>query len=189
LAREKEFGLPISGIGGITNWRDAVEFILLGSSSVQVCTEVMLKGYRIVEDMIDGLENYMQEKGFATIDQMVGKAIPAFSEWGDLDLNYETVAKIDASKCIGCQVCVAACQAATSARSSAPSPAASPCSPSPTATNPPPGISTSTTASRCGRRRVRTKKDIHRRGRGERRGRQKRGRDGVSSSARLNMMS
>jgi dihydropyrimidine dehydrogenase (NAD+) subunit PreA len=109
LAREKEFGLPISGIGGITNWRDAVEFILLGSSSVQVCTEVMLKGYRIVEDMIDGLENYMQEKGFATIDQMVGKAIPAFSEWGDLDLNYETVAKIDASKCIGCQVCVAAC--------------------------------------------------------------------------------
>lgn len=109
LARTKEFGLPISGIGGISNWRDAVEFILLGSSTVQICTEVMLRGYGVVEDMVDGLEDYMRTHGFSTIDQMVGKAIPAFSEWGDLDLNYETVAKIDADKCIGCQLCVAAC--------------------------------------------------------------------------------
>jgi dihydropyrimidine dehydrogenase (NAD+) subunit PreA len=109
LARHKEFGLPISGIGGVSNWRDAVEFILLGSSTVQVCTEVMLRGYRIVEDMIDGLQEYMRSHGFERIDQMVGKAVPAFSEWGDLDLNYETVAKIDADKCIGCQLCVAAC--------------------------------------------------------------------------------
>jgi len=109
LAREKDFGIPISGIGGITNWRDAVEFILLGSTSVQVCTEVMLRGYTIVEDMIDGLEEYMRTHGFDTVDQMVGKAIPGFSEWGDLDLNYETIAKIDPDKCIGCQLCVAAC--------------------------------------------------------------------------------
>ncbi len=109
LARNPGFRLPISGIGGVCNWRDAVEFILLGATSVQVCTEVMLKGYRIVEDMIDGLSNYMDSHGFATIDQMVGKAVPAYSEWGDLDLNYETVAKIDATKCIGCQVCVVAC--------------------------------------------------------------------------------
>ncbi len=109
LARHKDFGLPISGIGGICNWRDAVEFILLGSTSVQVCTEVMLRGFRIVEDMNEGLSEYMTAKGFATIDQMVGKAIPGFSEWGDLDLNYETVAKIDADKCIGCHLCVTAC--------------------------------------------------------------------------------
>lgn len=109
LAREKDFGLPISGIGGVTNWRDAVEFILLGSSSVQVCTEVMLKGYRIVEDMIEGLEEYMLTHGFSTIEQMVGKAVPQYSEWGDLDMNYETVAKIDADKCIGCQLCMVAC--------------------------------------------------------------------------------
>lgn len=109
LARNKEFGLPISGIGGVCNWRDAVEFILLGSSSVQVCTEVMLRGYRIVEDMIDGLTEYMRTHNFTAIDQMVGKAIPGFSEWGNLDLNYETIAKIDADKCIGCYQCVAAC--------------------------------------------------------------------------------
>jgi dihydropyrimidine dehydrogenase (NAD+) subunit PreA len=109
LAREKQFGLPISGIGGISNWRDAVEFILLGSSTVQVATEVMLRGYNIVEDMTDGLQEYMRTHGFDRIDQMVGKAIPAYTEWGDLDMNYETVAKIDADECIGCQLCVAAC--------------------------------------------------------------------------------
>lgn len=109
LARSSDFGIPISGIGGVTNWRDAVEFILLGCSSVQVCTEVMLRGYRIVEDMIEGLEEYMSTHGFATLDEMVGKAVPAYSEWGDLDLNYETVAKIDASACIGCQLCMVAC--------------------------------------------------------------------------------
>lgn len=109
LARDPMFNLPISGIGGISNWRDAVEFIALGSSSVQVCTEVMLRGYRVVEDMIEGLEGYMRDKGFERLDQLVGRAVPAYSEWGDLDLNYETVAKIDADKCIGCHLCVVAC--------------------------------------------------------------------------------
>jgi len=109
LARDHLFKLPISGIGGVANWRDAVEFMALGASSVQVCTEVMLRGYRIVEDMIEGLENFMRDKGFERLDQLIGKAVPSFSEWGDLDLNYETVAKIDADKCIGCHLCVVAC--------------------------------------------------------------------------------
>lgn len=109
LAREPEFLLPISGIGGISNWRDAVEFLLLGASNVQVCTAVMLSGYRIVEDMIEGLSEYMSSHGFQNLDQMIGKAVPSFSEWGDLDLNYETVAKIDPSKCIGCHLCKVAC--------------------------------------------------------------------------------
>jgi dihydropyrimidine dehydrogenase (NAD+) subunit PreA len=109
LAREKEFGLPISGIGGVANWRDAVEFMLLGASSVQVCTEVMLRGYRVVEDMIDGLEDWMRRHQFEKVSDFVGKAVPAFTEWGELDLNYETVARIDAAACIGCQLCVTAC--------------------------------------------------------------------------------
>ncbi|MCY2955571.1 MAG: NAD-dependent dihydropyrimidine dehydrogenase subunit PreA [Planctomycetota bacterium] len=109
LARDKSFGLPISGIGGISNWRDAVEFLLLGSSSVQVCTEVMLRGYRVVNDMVEGLEEYMRKHNFTKLDDLIGKAVPSFSEWGNLDLNYETVAKIDASQCIGCNLCVVAC--------------------------------------------------------------------------------
>ncbi len=109
LARHPDFGIPISGIGGITNWRDAVEFLLLGASSVQVCTEVMLKGYRIVEDMIEGLERYMVEHNFEKLDDFIGKAVPTYEEWGNLDMNYEIVAKIDANKCIGCQLCMVAC--------------------------------------------------------------------------------
>ena len=109
LARDERFRLPISGIGGITNWRDAVEFLLLGSSSVQVCTEVMLKGYRIVEDMIEGLDGYMAAQGFENLDQLVGRAVPAYTEWGELDLNHELVARINPATCIGCQACVVAC--------------------------------------------------------------------------------
>ena len=109
LARERGFGLPISGIGGISNWRDAVEFMALGSSSVQVCTEVMLRGYRIVEDMIEGLTNYMRDKGMRKLTDLIGLAVPRYSEWGDLDMNYETIAKIDSATCIGCHLCVVAC--------------------------------------------------------------------------------
>ena len=65
IARDPETaGLPISGIGGITNWRDAVEFIALGAGNVQVCTAAMVYGFKIVEDMTDGLSNFMDEKGF-----------------------------------------------------------------------------------------------------------------------------
>jgi dihydropyrimidine dehydrogenase (NAD+) subunit PreA len=104
-----EIKVPISGIGGVSNWRDAVEFILMGSTSVQVCTAVMHYGFRIVEDMIEGLTNYMREKGFHTVDEFVGKAARNFTDWGELDMNYKVVADIDASKCIGCQLCHVAC--------------------------------------------------------------------------------
>src|SRR5438477_10440469 len=93
--------LPISGIGGISNWRDAAEFIALGSTSVQVCTAIMHYGFRIVEDMAEGLSTYMDEKGFKTIDQLAGRAVSAFVDWGDLDLSYKIIANIDENKCIG----------------------------------------------------------------------------------------
>lgn len=109
LGRDPEINIPISGIGGIETWRDALEFIFLGASTVQVCTAVMHRGYRIVRDMIDGTERFMAEHGYATIQDMVGRALPSYSEWGDLDLNYELVARIDPALCIGCQLCVTAC--------------------------------------------------------------------------------
>ncbi|NOY27128.1 MAG: NAD-dependent dihydropyrimidine dehydrogenase subunit PreA [Oligoflexia bacterium] len=110
LARDPRFQIPISGIGGVTCWRDAVEFMLLGASGVQVCTEVMLRGYRIVGDMIEGLSWWMDGHGFQTLDDFIGRSVPACSDWGNLDLNYEIVAKINAETCIGCQRCVVACQ-------------------------------------------------------------------------------
>jgi dihydropyrimidine dehydrogenase (NAD+) subunit PreA len=110
LARHPQCGkLAISGIGGISNWRDAAEFISLGATSVQVCTAVMHYGFRIVEDMIEGLSDFLDEKGMKSVMELRGRAVPAYQEWGDLDLSYKLVAKINPDKCIGCQLCYTAC--------------------------------------------------------------------------------
>lgn len=101
--------VPISGIGGIENWRDAAEFILLGASSLQVCTAVMHYGFGIIREMLPGLEKYMDEKGYANIEEMRGKALPNVVEWKELNLKHKVVAKIDNDKCIGCQLCYIAC--------------------------------------------------------------------------------
>ncbi|MGE0495706.1 MAG: NAD-dependent dihydropyrimidine dehydrogenase subunit PreA [Vulcanimicrobiota bacterium] len=110
LAHDPGFNLPISGIGGIETWRDAAEFILMGASSVQVCTAVMKHGFRIVSDMVTGLSRWMDEKGFKTINDFAGLSSGRLSDWGDLDLNYRIIANINPDKCIGCQVCYIACE-------------------------------------------------------------------------------
>jgi dihydropyrimidine dehydrogenase (NAD+) subunit PreA len=110
IARQEELrGMPISGIGGIGNWRDAAEFLAMGASNVQVCTAVMHHGYRIVEDMIQGLSDYLDEKGFSRVSDLVGRAVPSFTEWKDLDLSYHHVAEIHPENCISCNLCVVAC--------------------------------------------------------------------------------
>jgi len=110
LARDPEFTIPISGIGGITTWRDATEFLLLGAGCVQVCTAVMHYGYRIVEDMIDGLSNYLDEKGFASVNEIIGKSVDRVTDWGNLDLNYKVVAHVNQENCIRCNLCYVACE-------------------------------------------------------------------------------
>jgi dihydropyrimidine dehydrogenase (NAD+) subunit PreA len=97
--------LPMSGIGGISNWQDAAEFILLGCGTVQVCTAAMHYGYRIVEDMKDGLSNWMDTKGFKTLDDFRGLTVSKVTDWKHLDLNYKIVAAINESLCIGCDLC------------------------------------------------------------------------------------
>ena len=111
IARDDETaGLPISGIGGITTWRDGAEFIALGAGNVQVCTAAMIYGFKIVEDMIDGMKNWMDEKGYASIDAFVGAAVPNVIDWKDLNLNYVEKARIDQDLCIRCGRCHIACE-------------------------------------------------------------------------------
>jgi dihydropyrimidine dehydrogenase (NAD+) subunit PreA len=102
-------GLPISGMGGITTWEDAAQFLLLGASSLQVCTAVMHYGYRIIEDLCDGLSNWMDEKGFASVADVVGKSLHRVSEFKNFDLSFRAVARIDEAKCIKCNLCYVAC--------------------------------------------------------------------------------
>jgi dihydropyrimidine dehydrogenase (NAD+) subunit PreA len=102
--------VPISGIGGISTWKDAVEFMLLGASNVQVCTAAMHYGFRIVRDMCDGLSNWMDEKGYKSIDDFVGLSVPNITRWEELDINYHIIAKIDQDKCIHCGLCYISCE-------------------------------------------------------------------------------
>ncbi|MES2206059.1 MAG: NAD-dependent dihydropyrimidine dehydrogenase subunit PreA [Pseudomonadota bacterium] len=103
-------GLPISGIGGIANWRDAAEFLSLGAGSVQICTAAMLNGFRIVEGMKDGLSRWMDEKGYATISAFSGKALANMTDWKYLDMNYQVIAHINQDQCIACGRCYIACE-------------------------------------------------------------------------------
>jgi len=109
-AQHPDVRLPISGIGGIENWRDAVEHMLLGASSVQVCTAAMHFGFGIIREMTSGLEQYMVEKGFNAIYDFVGKALPNVLPWEQLNMKYKVTANIHEEKCIGCQLCYTACE-------------------------------------------------------------------------------
>ncbi|HWF98267.1 MAG TPA: NAD-dependent dihydropyrimidine dehydrogenase subunit PreA [Steroidobacteraceae bacterium] len=111
IARDPQTaGLPISGIGGIGSWRDALEFIALGAASVQVCTAAMVFGFKIVQEMVSGLDAYLADKGFSSLAQVRGRALPSVTDWSFLDLNRVSKAVIDQEKCIQCGRCYIACE-------------------------------------------------------------------------------
>lgn len=110
VANDPAINLPISGIGGISNWRDALEFILLGSTSVQICTAVMHYGFRIIDDLVEGLSNWMESKGFSSIEEIRGKVVNQINDFGNFNLLHKTVARIDQSKCIHCNLCYISCE-------------------------------------------------------------------------------
>ncbi|MCP3920934.1 MAG: NAD-dependent dihydropyrimidine dehydrogenase subunit PreA [bacterium] len=71
-------GVPVSGMGGVETAEDALQFLLLGASTVQVCTGAMLRGYEIISELCEGLVALMDEHGFDTVEEMVGKSLPFF---------------------------------------------------------------------------------------------------------------
>lgn len=102
-------GVAISGIGGIETWEDAAEFILLGAATLQVTTGIMQYGYRIVEDMKNGLMHYMEEQGVEHLSELLGKATPNIIPAEELDRDYIVYPEIDEDKCIGCGRCYISC--------------------------------------------------------------------------------
>ncbi|GHA41788.1 dihydropyrimidine dehydrogenase subunit B [Amylibacter ulvae] len=111
IARSPETAhLPISGIGGVTTWKDAAEFMALGAGNVQVCTAAMTYGFKVVQEMISGLSDWMDQKGIESTADIVRRAVPNTTDWKDLNLNYIAKAKIDQDLCISCGRCYAACE-------------------------------------------------------------------------------
>ena len=110
IKNHSDFHLPISGIGGIETWQDAVEFFLMGASTVQVCTAVMHYGFRIVTDLQEGLNEYLDSHKMKRVSDLTGIAAKKLRKWEELDLNYKIIAHINSDTCIGCQLCYIACE-------------------------------------------------------------------------------
>jgi dihydropyrimidine dehydrogenase (NAD+) subunit PreA len=106
-------GLPISGIGGVTDWRDAVDFLALGASNVQVCTAAMVYGFRIIDDLTSGLSHFLRDKGMSRVADLVGRAVPSVTDWKFLNLNYVVKARINQDLCIQCGRCHIVCEDAS----------------------------------------------------------------------------
>jgi dihydropyrimidine dehydrogenase (NAD+) subunit PreA len=105
----REVKIPISGIGGITSWEDAVQYLLVGASTVQVCSAVMQYGYRIIRDLKQGLQDYLEKMGFDKIEDLVGLALPNIKRHNELSRAYRVVARVHSDYCIGCGLCFMGC--------------------------------------------------------------------------------
>lgn len=110
LASDPKLKLPLSGIGGIETWVDALEYLLAGAATVQVTTGVIHYGYRIVEDMIEGLSDYMAQKGVSRVADLIGKALPNLHDTGKFDVAKQGVAQYDLDRCVGCGQCYIVCR-------------------------------------------------------------------------------
>jgi dihydropyrimidine dehydrogenase (NAD+) subunit PreA len=110
MAQEPQLkNIPLSGIGGIETWEDVAEFIMVGARNVQFTTSIMQYGYRIVEDMISGLSLYLAEKGFNSLDELVGIALPNIVGADKIERDFKIQVHIDEEKCIGCGRCYISC--------------------------------------------------------------------------------
>jgi dihydropyrimidine dehydrogenase (NAD+) subunit PreA len=106
--------LPIFGIGGISTWSDAIEYLMVGASLVQICTGVMLKGYRIITDLIEGLTNYMIRENFSTVKEMTGFLLPQINPHAALEREPRVITHINTEKCIKDDLCYIVCRDASS---------------------------------------------------------------------------
>ncbi|MGE5588987.1 MAG: NAD-dependent dihydropyrimidine dehydrogenase subunit PreA [Clostridia bacterium] len=106
----KAVDIPIAAVGGISTWSDAVEFLLAGATNIQLCTAVMRHGFRIIEDLIDGLDVYLEEKGMSSVRELVGKSLPYIVEHSRLSRKYKVVATINHETCVKDDLCYIACR-------------------------------------------------------------------------------
>ncbi|UMZ74792.1 tRNA-dihydrouridine synthase [Natranaerofaba carboxydovora] len=107
----QDVGIPISATNGIKTWKDMVKCIMVGASNVQTCTALMYgkKQFGHVQEFIEGIENFMVEKGYASIDEMKGITLPQIMKWDDVDRDSRSYAYVNKEDCIGCGMCPSWC--------------------------------------------------------------------------------
>lgn len=101
--------IPISGIGGIESWRDALQYIVLGCSNVQVVTAIMQYGYRIIDDITLGIQDWMLRKGYGSLEEARGIALDRFVSTDKMDRETKVLPVFDRQKCVGCGRCYISC--------------------------------------------------------------------------------
>ncbi len=106
---KSQAGIPISGIGGIADWSSAVEYLMAGARTLQICTAVMWNGFSIIKELTSGMIEFMQRKKYKKVEEMVGKALPRITTWTALSKLPPVIAHIIPEKCTGCKECVIAC--------------------------------------------------------------------------------
>ncbi|MDR3565159.1 MAG: NAD-dependent dihydropyrimidine dehydrogenase subunit PreA [Negativicutes bacterium] len=106
----QNFPLPISGIGGIASWEHAAEYMLLGASTVQIGTAVMLEGYGIINDLIGGMTDYLHRKHFSSVQELVGKSVNRLTDFAGLKKDSSLVARINRTLCVNCGLCADVCR-------------------------------------------------------------------------------
>jgi len=109
MAQCEELSIPLSGMGGVETWVDALEYLLLGASTIQVTTGIIRYGYRIVEDMIEGLSDYMREKNISKVEELVGRALPNLKTTDNFNLQRQGIAQYEIERCVGCGQCLIVC--------------------------------------------------------------------------------
>ncbi len=102
--------LPITGTGGPTTWKDAVEFLLVGARTVQFATAVMHHGFDLVEDLVDGLAFFMEDAGIEHVSDLVGAALPRLRGHEDLPGDLRARSEVTEALCVRCDLCHVACR-------------------------------------------------------------------------------
>lgn len=109
MATSKQIRVPLTGMGGIETWKDAMDFIALGCSNIQVTTSIMQYGYRIIDDMIDGMKRFLASNGFKSVTEIVGAALPNIIPTDELERKSICLPKFQLDKCVGCGRCYISC--------------------------------------------------------------------------------
>ena len=101
--------IPISGIGGVSTWKHAVEMMMVGATTVQVGTAVMWRGYQVIEDILQGMESFMEKKGYRSPEEFIGIALPYITTTEEMAKLPPVVSEVDPDLCIGCGNCIKVC--------------------------------------------------------------------------------